>query len=383
MRIYFEDPRTDKDELFGALDDDVFGDRPVRVLTRYPATWAYRFTNASWTPESLEQLEVTQEEAEESGITIVEWGTLLHEHGFTQTDHDGTRHCDIYNSAASSHGFYSNSVQIIEVAERLIVHNWGLQEWTYHAMNLDSSYKDWFAEAYAEVVPMCLELEGLGISDDTQIEDASEHIEAILMQRSSEYVQRLRNEIQEQESMLANQLASISGIRTQLQERDTALNAILESSDDITEEDVAREFTALARHAQIEHYFVAVEGDAPVVQVLTKPIPIQHRDDPEDTRDLGPFEITMTFGAHGGVKVRNLVNRIGEYDHPHVTAGRFCAGEWQPTVDQLLRTGEIGAAAAFSISCLGQVNYEDSWGMRWVQWFQADPNDVPTEAPTA
>lgn len=90
---------------------------------------------------------------------------------------------------------------------------------------------------------------------------------------------------------------------------------------------------------------------------------------------LGQYRIVLDF-QRNKVRVHNETNRQGSYDHPHVVDGSFCAGSWQPTVDQLMRERQFGAAVAFVLDCLQSCNPRDTWGSSYTMWtFDNEGND--------
>lgn len=195
--------------------------------------------------------------------------------------------------------------------------------------------------------------------------DLTDAVRELLKTRDGNRVNDLRNQIETEITQIEKYQRRINGHKVTLRELQTLVDAALSVRDDgaLNVDDVQREIAGLDRHAQVRAY--SVVGNK--VNVITEAIPITDVTTGDEC-PLGPYAICIDVGSCE-VNIRNLVNRRGSFDHPHVRSGNFCAGEWQPTVNDLISQGKIAAAVAFVASCLGQVNRNDEWGRHAMWWF--------------
>lgn len=80
---------------------------------------------------------------------------------------------------------------------------------------------------------------------------------------------------------------------------------------------------------------------------------------------LGRFQLDLFF--NGDVRIVNLTNRVGPFDHPHVRAGRPCLGGVREGVAKLLGELQVAAAAEVLIDFLKTVNPAE-WRLPVFHW---------------
>jgi hypothetical protein len=98
-----------------------------------------------------------------------------------------------------------------------------------------------------------------------------------------------------------------------------------------------------------------------------------------DSTIVGEYRITFNFETNH-VRIDNLTNRRGAWDHPHVSNGEFCAGELGPTIMRLISRKQIGAAVNMVIMVIASLEYcdpEDDWGRHVEWWFGAEDAPEP------
>ncbi len=83
---------------------------------------------------------------------------------------------------------------------------------------------------------------------------------------------------------------------------------------------------------------------------------------------LGCFHLDLHF--NGDVRILNLTDRIGLYDHPHVQEGRPCLGTVREGVAKLLGEFQFVAATEVLIDFLRTVNPAD-WRLPVLHWPEA------------
>ena len=101
------------------------------------------------------------------------------------------------------------------------------------------------------------------------------------------------------------------------------------------------------------------------ISLTTAPILVEHAGRPYR---LGRFQVDLHF--NGDVRMRNLTNRLGPYDHPHIHQGRPCLGSIREGVAKLLGEFQFVAAAEVLVDFLHTVNPAD-WRLAVSQWPEA------------
>jgi len=101
------------------------------------------------------------------------------------------------------------------------------------------------------------------------------------------------------------------------------------------------------------------------ISLTTAPILVEHAGRPYR---LGRFQVDLHF--NGDVRMRNLTNRLGPYDHPHIHQGRPCLGSIREGVAKLLGEFQFVAAAEVLMDFLHTVNPAD-WRLAVSQWPEA------------
>jgi hypothetical protein len=84
---------------------------------------------------------------------------------------------------------------------------------------------------------------------------------------------------------------------------------------------------------------------------------------------LGSFRVEIQF--EGDVRITNLTDRRGPYDHPHVRQGRPCLGNVREGVAKLIGEYEFAAAAQVLLDFLQTVNPQD-WRIPVFYWPRVD-----------
>jgi hypothetical protein len=98
------------------------------------------------------------------------------------------------------------------------------------------------------------------------------------------------------------------------------------------------------------------------ISLTTAPILVEHEG---RHYRLGRFQVDLNF--NGDVRIRNLTNRMGAYDHPHIHQGRPCLGPIREGIAKLLGEFQFVAAAEVLIDFLHTVNPAD-WRLPVLRW---------------
>ena len=83
---------------------------------------------------------------------------------------------------------------------------------------------------------------------------------------------------------------------------------------------------------------------------------------------LGSFRIEISFS--GDIRIRNLTDALGAYDHPHIYQGRPCLGNIREGVAKMIGQYQFVAAVYVLIDFLKTVNPKD-WRIPIVYWQEA------------
>lgn len=193
-----------------------------------------------------------------------------------------------------------------------------------------------------------------------------------------EYVRRtsatgvddLVNEIATYQNTLAQAVETIAHHRHKLRERQQLLDALLASREHDEMEAADKAWTLLQNDPRI----ASVTFSSGHVVMRTEPMNITH---PNDGRVayLGQMEVKINL-ENSSIRVRNIDNARGGFDHPHVNMGQPCFGEMGDAVHTLVRQGELYAAFEMMFMFFSSVNLRDDWGRRATFWFDADDNEA-------
>jgi hypothetical protein len=98
------------------------------------------------------------------------------------------------------------------------------------------------------------------------------------------------------------------------------------------------------------------------IRLITAPILAEHGG---RRYCLGRFQVDL-YGS-GDVRIVNLTNRIGPFDHPHVHAGRPCLGGVRESIAKLLGESQVVVVAEVLIDFLKTVNPAE-WRLPVLHW---------------
>jgi hypothetical protein len=103
------------------------------------------------------------------------------------------------------------------------------------------------------------------------------------------------------------------------------------------------------------------------ISLTTAPVLVEHAGRPYR---LGRFQVDLHF--NGDVRMRNLTNRLGPYDHPHIHQGRPGLGTIREGIAKLLGEFQFVAAAEVLMDFLHTVNPAD-WRLAVSHWPETAP----------
>jgi hypothetical protein len=141
------------------------------------------------------------------------------------------------------------------------------------------------------------------------------------------------------------------------------------------EPDPAREFDSLCELPDVADVATLPDG----LRLVTRPIVAEHRG---RRHAMGTFQIDLGF--NGEITMRNLTNRHGYYDHPHIWDGKPCLGNIRAGLAKLIGELELTAAAEVLLDFLKTINPRD-WHVSIEHWREAPDPSLATRAaePTA
>ncbi len=190
--------------------------------------------------------------------------------------------------------------------------------------------------------------------------DGRMRFQAACGDRLRDEVRRLEREIDEMERTLEEYGRRITAETRTLGERHRRLRALqglpLEPANTL------REFDRIRELPEVRQVDVADGGIALVTSTLEAGCG-SHR------YRLGAFRIEIQFD--GEVRVTNLTDPRGLYDHPHVRQARPCLGNIREGVAKLIGEFEFAAAAQVLIDFLKTVNASD-WRIPVFYWPRVD-----------
>jgi len=172
--------------------------------------------------------------------------------------------------------------------------------------------------------------------------------------------QRLEREIEGLERSLEDLGRRITAETRALSERQRQLQALRDRPQEPAS--VLREFERIRELPQVRQ----VDLQDGAVALVTHPL--EAACGPQRYR-LGAFRVEIHF--EGDVRIRNLTDPRGLYDHPHVRHGRPCLGNAREGVAKLIGEFEFAAAAQVLIDFLQTVNPQD-WRIPVSYWPRVD-----------
>jgi hypothetical protein len=367
---------------------------PVRVLDG--AGDAFPPTGISWTDEH--RGDFSQEDADENGQTFVMWGTcgfeprqtdtrfatglFIEGHGQERYYTYGTVTPQQPNPISAVYRFGSGIVPaaeaetagrdttVAELLPRTVLYRNPFMELVNYGSGELEEIINWDNFLY-DPMRLSRDPEVFANLQDEALASSVQTFLSLTENRGSGEIDRLRQQIDVTIADINDTRAQIDRmIRTQL-ERQQLLDAAMSVDAEQLQSPEQREieFNKIVEHALIDS--VIVRGNT--LYMYTKDIELT---DPTTDRTtiVGQFQITIDLsdGGEGAFKIRNLTNRKGHHDHPHVSNGDLCMGEFRSTLLQLMQRREYGAAVNLLMTILQTVTPSDDWGRHVAWWFMDD-----------
>lgn len=360
-------------EMLDRLEDE-FGGR-FRLITgggrtRTPEDWHAEAKVVEGGPGAESGLD---------GFTLVVYGSLSPIHEYVEYEHPQSLLAEgwagSYPEGYSYHDSISvreslfnevelEGVKIGEVDEKLLV--------TYSALNNRFAW-----ETLEPLIRLTMSDDFAAQAEERRVHRNRELFLSSVQRRDAGHVQELRNEISDRLGRLTEAQHDIDRWRAECAEKQEELDLILARREEqFDEEKAINEWDALQRHVKIDR--LAWENSNTLV-CFTDEIEISHPD-LEENVPVGKFSLRLDMSVPE-IQVRNLTNRRGEFDHPHVRNGAFCTGEVGPTLSRLLRERQVSAAVNLALRSLHHVVPNDDYG-RHISWWMGDedaPNPTVTE----
>jgi hypothetical protein len=136
----------------------------------------------------------------------------------------------------------------------------------------------------------------------------------------------------------------------------------LKGESDRDEVDVAREFQRLSELPDVADVTALADG----LRIITHPVTVEHEG---RLHALGTFQVDLSYS--GQITIRNLTNRHGFYDHPHIWDGKPCLGNIREGLAKLIGELQLAAAAEVVLDFVNTVSPKD-WHVSIEHWREID-----------
>ena len=346
--------------------------RPLRVLFGRARTVD---PHPEWTATHLERVlgNPTREEAEANGVTVWFYGTFNENQGYRRITefyeqpnlwsvaHAAGYIYDVPNPRmplTTGEPFEIEGVIVGEIEDRSVALHINLNEW---GVSLDME------KFLVEPVMMCLDEEARARYEVARQERNFEQFCELLKTSTNAGVAELQRNISLWMETASNAAEQAAQARSQLRDFKNRLAVMLDVTDEASAQ--ANRETAWQRlnnHPKIER--LDLIGDQIILQTtdldLTHPYT-------EETVYLGKFRFTI-FPKTQNIRVHNLTNRKGDYDHPHVHNTRPCFGNIEDGIYEAMVKGDLAMLVELLFVFLTNVNLEDDWGRHAKYWFDQE-----------
>lgn len=348
--------------------------RPMRFLygrgrTLVPGPWTS-------TQRARALGEPTPTEAEESGITVVIYGSFNDLTAFRRIDAlqnqpeywnptmgypNGTILYDCVTPITPlviGEPFELGGALWAEVGDRQVAFHAALSEWLAY---LDPE------QTFNAAIRMCLDEEAVAAWKIAQAERNFGAYCELMKRGTNEGLVAIERKIESIMEREAKAAAILAKAKTQLRGYQAQLTAVREATNE-DEAQTTREtsWAKLQQHPKIE----AINLTKDKILIDTVELTITH---PLTgmTVPLGKFRWTICPNEVT-IKAQNLTNRHGNYDHPHILNNRPCFGSMGGAIFELLSRGDLAAVVEMMLVFLGTINLEDDWSRRASFWFDEE-----------
>lgn len=247
---------------------------------------------------------------------------------------------------------------------------------TFYSFGRPRSLK--WAEVLDAVWPAMVDSEAIEEYVRTAANRARQQFVQIVVERDQTQLREIRSRVEQNERAYINLTRETDELHQRLREDGNMIDIYMErfNTGGTTPDQVDAEWQVMENHSHVERLSLANNGRT--LHVFTDELDITNPNDGA-TANVGAFDIAFDLNTNR-VSARNLTNRRGNRDHPHINGGDFCLGELNRTVRNLIAQRQLGSAVALVITALETVNPEDTWGRHYYLWF--DENYAPGEEDT-
>lgn len=360
-------------ELREYLDAD-YPDTPFRVYDGMCQEIMPTNREAEWTDAQIPE-DFSLTECNENGVTIHFWGTLS-----PNPRTDSPIISDAMNLWTPASEYVTGSVTIydlltvsdpspdymqfeLEGEPGTIISEAGPHEVAvFLSHGLTQGYR--WEQILGEAIEFATSADA-GATAEAALNRHRERFVEILGQRNDSELRQIRTRVEGNRANLTSYLRSITETRHQLQEDQRLIDAAMAASPEMDEETRNAEFDAVLRHAHVERVRIVGSTIHVFTDELTMEVPGY------DPVIVGAFDIELNLD-YNSANARNLTNRRGTYDHPHIHDGSFCLGDMTDTVQRLLASRNLGPAINLVIESLQTVTPEDDWGRSVYLWLDQE-----------
>jgi len=142
----------------------------------------------------------------------------------------------------------------------------------------------------------------------------------------------------------------------------------LKGESDREEVDVVREIQRLSELPDVADVAALAEG----LRIITHPITVEHGG---RHHALGTFQVDLSYS--GQITIRNLTNRHGFYDHPHIWDGKPCLGNIREGLAKLIGELQLAAAAEVLLDFIRTISPKE-WHVSIEHWREIDRAGRPS-----
>lgn len=237
----------------------------------------------------------------------------------------------------------------------------------WHASSTSQGRLDQFRASFERALLMALDREQHRDAIDQVRNELRNGIADMLMARSSNNIQALRNEVPHLVESNTEHERTISTNTRRLDEIRVQLNALEDAQ--LNEDELKAKVQVELDQLEANETVASTALDGPNVEVTTKPLTMSTPDG--ESALAGEFKVRINFTDHT-LSVHNMTRRLGSYDHPHVSDGAFCTGDQRMIINQLMTRGEIAATMSVIVDLLQHVNPDDTYTSEWRAWFDLE-----------
>lgn len=264
-------------------------------------------------------------------------------------------------------GTTDHQVVIAQVKPMMILFPFSLADITLNHGAFDKGAWDAFM---GQAIPLALDPEAIEEFRRAAAERERVAMIEFVRRSSARSIDDLISEIGVMQTNYADHVRQAASTRHKLRDRQALLTQLMDARQHNEEEQADKAWQLLAKDERVES--LSFSGGS--IVLLTTGLDLTHPRSGK-TVYLGKFRVTIDLNSTA-IKIHNLDNAKGGFDHPHVNMHNPCFGDMGDGIHTLIVQGELYAAVEMIFVFLSSVNLADDWGRRSVFWFEAEDDRV-------